>query len=126
MPTCCACGARTPVFSRQAADQLDGASLSPDCLVVRFFSDAGSDRLLFANFGRDLAVSPVPQPLLAPPPDCRWELLWSSDSAQYGGRGTVPPEIAGGWRIPGEAAVVMKAVAHSAAGRPNLSERPRS
>ncbi len=100
-----------PVFSRQRA-QIDGAALSCDCLVVRYFSDGG-DRLLFANFGRDLALSPVPQPLLAPPPDCRWELLWSSDSAEYGGRGTVPLENAFGWRIPGEAAVVLKAVSRS-------------
>jgi maltooligosyltrehalose trehalohydrolase len=102
-----------PVFSRQRADLLDGASLSPDGLVVRFFSVDGGDRLLFANFGRDLTLSPAPQPLLAPPPESRWELLWSSDSAEYGGRGTVPLESAVGWRIPGEAAVVLKSVSQS-------------
>ena len=102
-----------PVFSRQRADEIDGATLSCDCLVVRYFSDDGGDRLVLANFGRDLALSPVPQPLLAPPPDSCWELLWSSDSAEYGGRGTVPLENAVGWRIPGEAAVVLKAVSRS-------------
>lgn len=107
-----------PVFSRQSADQLDGYPLSPDCLVIRFFSDDGRDRLLFVNFGRDLALSPVPQPVLAPPSECHWELLWNSESAEYGGRGTSPLETEDGWRIPGESAVVLKAVASSPAGSP--------
>jgi maltooligosyltrehalose trehalohydrolase len=102
-----------PVFSRQRADLIDGAPLSHDGLVVRFFCDDDGDRLLLANFGRDLALSPVAQPLLAPPPDCRWELLWSSDRAEYGGRGTAPLENAVGWRIPGEAAVVLKSVSRT-------------
>jgi maltooligosyltrehalose trehalohydrolase len=112
-----------PAFSRQNADQLDGAPLNPDCLVVRYFSDDGDDRLLLANFGRDLVLSPVPQPLLAPPPESRWELLWSSDSAEYGGRGTAPLEDAAGWRIPGEAAVVLRAVVQPAARSPKPSDK---
>jgi maltooligosyltrehalose trehalohydrolase len=46
---------------------------------------------------------------LAPPPDCLWEILWSSEDPAYGGLGT--PELdtpEHNWRIPGAAAVVMK------------------
>ncbi|MCE9556800.1 MAG: malto-oligosyltrehalose trehalohydrolase [Planctomycetes bacterium] len=99
-----------PVFSRQSADQIDGAEMSTDCFILRYFEDQGDDRLLLVNFGRDVTFSPVPQPLLAPPMGRRWEQLWSSESVEYGGRGTPAVETDDGWRIPSETAIVLRAI----------------
>jgi maltooligosyltrehalose trehalohydrolase len=103
-----------PIFARQRGDLMEAASIGADCLVVRFFDEldaANSDRLLIVNFGQQLCYWPCPQPLLAPPADQSWELLWSSESVHYGGRGTPPVETDKGWCIPAEAAVVLAATA---------------
>ena len=99
-----------PVFREQRADRLEGAALSPDAFCLRFFEDHGHDRLVLVNFGLDLLVTPVPQPLLAPPSGRQWKLLWCSNSVDYGGPGTPPILVEDGWRVPGECAVVMQAV----------------
>jgi maltooligosyltrehalose trehalohydrolase len=98
-----------PLIRRQRSDLLDGATLSRDCLLVRYFGDEGDDRLLLVNFGSDLIAAPAPQPLLAPPEDCVWETMWSSNQIEYGGGGTPPLEMETGWRIPGECAVLLRA-----------------
>jgi maltooligosyltrehalose trehalohydrolase len=88
--------------------RMDGAVLTSDALVLRFFDPEG-DRLLLVNLGRDLHLVPAPEPLLAPPEDRRWEILWSSEDPEYGGSGAPPPEDEEeGWRIPGHAAVVLR------------------
>jgi maltooligosyltrehalose trehalohydrolase len=104
-----------PVFRLQRADRLDAAVLNADCFVVRYFGDQGNDRLLLVNWGRDLLLSPVPEPLMAPPAERSWSMLWSSESHAYGGGGTGPLKIEKGWSIPGEAAVVLEAVIPPAA-----------
>jgi maltooligosyltrehalose trehalohydrolase len=81
--------------------------LGPDAFVVRFFAADGNDRLLVMNLGRDLHFDPAPEPLLAPPENLRWKILWSSEAPCYGGSGTPPLEMEGTWYIPGEAAVVL-------------------
>jgi maltooligosyltrehalose trehalohydrolase len=93
-----------PVFS--SIPEVDGAVLGAEALVLRF-SGAAGDRLLLVNFGRDLRLRPVPEPLLAPPEREGWEILWSSDSPDYGGYGTPRLETEECWRIPGHAAVVL-------------------
>ncbi len=99
-----------PAVGAQRRDRLDAAALSRDALLVRFFHDQGEDRLLVANFGVALHFDPAPQPLLAPPENCRWEILWSSEDPRYGGMGTPELDTEDGWRVPGEAAVLLKAV----------------
>lgn len=97
-----------PVISRQGEDGIDGAVLSPGCLIVRFFSaDYQADRLLVVNLGTDLELNPAPEPLVAPPQKTRWRKLWSSDDPQYGGCGTATLDSEENWRIPGQAAVVL-------------------
>jgi maltooligosyltrehalose trehalohydrolase len=49
----------------------------------------------------------VPEPLLAPPEGLVWSQHWSSEAWQYGGSGHLPLEGDEGWRVPGEAAVVL-------------------
>jgi maltooligosyltrehalose trehalohydrolase len=91
---------------------VDGAVLGGYAFVLRFFgADAAgpADRLLLVNLGRDLDFAPAPEPLLAPSAGHRWELLWSSEDARYGGLGHAPPETEDGrWRLPGRCTVVMQ------------------
>jgi maltooligosyltrehalose trehalohydrolase len=98
-----------PVFSSQGSP--DGAVLGAQAFVLRFFAPDGDDRLLLINLGHDLRLVPAPEPLLAPPEERRWEVLWSSESPRYGGSGAPPAEDEeGGWLIPGHAATVLRPV----------------
>jgi maltooligosyltrehalose trehalohydrolase len=95
------------VFSRQRADRLDGAVINADCFILRFFSDDGDDRLLIVNFGCDLEYSTAPEPLLAPPADRAWKMLWNSEDVRYGGHGECSLEVDDGWFFPGESLCVL-------------------
>ena len=86
---------------------MDGAVLSPQALVLRFFGEAGADRLLLVNLGRDLLLTPAPEPLLAPPEGASWQAIWTSEDPRYGGDGATASDDEAGWHIPGEAAVLM-------------------
>lgn len=114
-----------PVFRAQKRHGLDGAVLSSEAFLLRYFGDDGDDRLLVVNLGVDLHLDPAPEPLLAPPADSEWAVLWSSENPKYGGIGApsldsrsgweVPPKgkpkvTEDNWRIPGHAAVVLKPV----------------
>jgi len=96
-----------PVFAQQDVERLHGVALGPRSLLLRIFG-ATDDRLLLVNYGPDQPLVPAPEPLLAPPAGRRWRLMWSSDDARYGGRGTPPVETEeDGWRLPGHCTVVM-------------------
>lgn len=97
-----------PVFRAQRPGGLDGAVLSDEAFVLRFFGEDGDDRLLLVNLGGDLHCNPAPEPLLAPPENRLWELLWSSEDPRYGGSGTPPVDGEENWRLPGFAAVAMR------------------
>ena len=88
---------------------VDGAVLADDAFVLRYFGDAGDDRLLAVNFGRELELSVLPEPLLAPPPEREWALVWSSEDVAYGGDGTLSPDCGAIWRVPAHAAFVLAA-----------------
>jgi maltooligosyltrehalose trehalohydrolase len=97
-----------PVFRAPRRRGVDGAVLSSAALALRFFADNGDDRLLVLNLGRDLHLNPAPEPLLAPPDgSVRWINCWSTEDVKYGGCGTTPLDAEGGWRLSGEAAVVL-------------------
>jgi maltooligosyltrehalose trehalohydrolase len=95
------------VFSAQQSRGVDGSVLADEAFVLRFFAADGDDRLLVVNLGLDLNLNPAPEPLLAPPENRLWEVLWSSEDPRYGGSGTPALETEDNWRIPGHAAVVM-------------------
>jgi maltooligosyltrehalose trehalohydrolase len=97
-----------PAFQAQKKRGLDGAVLSSGAFVLRFFGDNGDDRLLLLNLGIDLHLDPAPEPLLAPPADSEWAILWSSEDPKYDGTGTAPLDSEKNWQIPGLAAVVLK------------------
>ncbi|MCZ0964408.1 malto-oligosyltrehalose trehalohydrolase [Paracoccus benzoatiresistens] len=95
-----------PVLAAQGAQGLDGAVLEQGAFLLRF--GRGCDaRLLLVNLGRDLHKASLPEPLLAPPAGCRWQLAWSSEDPAYGGSGTPQSETNGAWTVPSEAAVLM-------------------
>lgn len=97
-----------PGFRTQERGQLDGAVLGDHAFVLRYFLDDGMDRLLVVNFGRDLHLSPCPEPLLAPPFGTKWCVALSTEDPKYGGLGTGPVDTTDeGWRIAGEAAAVL-------------------
>jgi maltooligosyltrehalose trehalohydrolase len=98
-----------PVFERAASSRPDGAILSSEAFLLRYQGDAGDgDRLLILNLGCDLDLNPVPEPLLAPPLDSRWEVQWSSESPRYGGNGTAPVRPHSHFHVPGESAVLLR------------------
>jgi maltooligosyltrehalose trehalohydrolase len=97
-----------PAFAAQELRGVDGARLGPAAFVLRYFTGDGNDRLVLVNFGRDLHREPAPQPLLAPPDGMRWHIIWSTEDPRYGACGTPEPDSdESGWRIPGEAALVL-------------------
>jgi maltooligosyltrehalose trehalohydrolase len=98
-------------FRAQNKKAVDGAVLSPDAFVLRFFGDGEDERderLLLVNFGLNLHLSPAPEPLLAPPERHEWDVQWSTEDPRYGGDGTPQLDTVENWRIPGQAAVVLK------------------
>jgi maltooligosyltrehalose trehalohydrolase len=95
------------VFRVQRRGGLDGAVLGPQAFVLRFWGENGQDRLLIVNFGQEIHLDPAPEPLLSPPEDTCWTVLWSSEDRRYGGGGTAPVESEENWRIPGHAAVAL-------------------
>jgi maltooligosyltrehalose trehalohydrolase len=101
-----------PVFqASQRSQRIDGAVLSPDALVIRFFGDnPGDDRLLLVNLSRDLRLVPAPEPLLAPSKGCVWDAAWTSENPRYGGMGLPPWPKKGNWYLQGESALVLYAV----------------
>ena len=95
------------VFSAQSAHELEGAILGPEALVLRFFARDGNDRLLFVNYGADIHRASFAEPLIAPPENRQWRLLWSSEEKKYGGSGVAPFEDQTGWHLTGHSAFVL-------------------
>ncbi|MGZ5091592.1 MAG: malto-oligosyltrehalose trehalohydrolase [Burkholderiales bacterium] len=106
-----------PVFGAQPA-AVDGAVLSAEAFVLRFFGSEGEDRLVIVNFGIELSLSVVPEPLLAPPTSRVWTLIWSSEDTAYGGDGTADPTSSDSWHVPAHAAIVLAAAAEAMSAPP--------
>ena len=97
------------VFARQDAASVDGAVLGERALALRYRDEDACDRLLVVNFGADLRLEVLPEPLLAPPAGSSWRLMLSTDALAYGGRGAVHPELTDGWLISAHSAAVLRA-----------------
>jgi maltooligosyltrehalose trehalohydrolase len=95
-------------FREQKSDGVDGAVLGPTSFVLRYFSEANDDRLLLVNLGESQVLHPASEPLLAPPPGCRWETLWTSDSRRYGGAEAVAIANPEQWILPAESTVALR------------------
>ena len=97
-------------FKEQKSGAVDGAVLTNSSFVLRFFGTDRDDRLLIVNYGPRVRLEPVPEPLLAPPPECEWETLWTSDSPRYGGHGPTKAATDERWLLPAESAVALRPV----------------
>jgi maltooligosyltrehalose trehalohydrolase len=106
-----------PAISKWRRESVDGAVLSNDCFVLRFFLDdpvqGELDRLLVINFGPFLEMTHIPEPLLAPPRGRHWALIWNSEQLEYGGTSAMSPITPTGWRIAEEAAFLLAAAPSS-------------
>jgi maltooligosyltrehalose trehalohydrolase len=103
-----------PVFRAQGKHGIDGAVLGPEAFALRFFgADGVDDRLLVVNLGGDLPLPILPEPLLAPPEDARWQIAWSSENPRYGGGGAPPFDSDGPWRLPAQTALVLRPLPRS-------------
>jgi maltooligosyltrehalose trehalohydrolase len=100
-------------FSLQIRGRVDGAVLARECFLLRFFGEGDDDRLLIVNLGFRRDLTQACEPLLAPPLDLEWEMIWSSDSPQYDGPGRVDIVPDDGWLLPAEAAIVFRARART-------------
>ena len=78
-----------PLLAQQEAERVHGVALGQRSLLLRIFG-ATDDRLLLVFYGADQPLVPAPEPLLATPAARRWRMIWSSEDARYGGRGTPP------------------------------------
>ena len=97
-------------FRQQYSVGIDGAVLGRSSFVLRYFSEANDDRLLIVNFGECRILYPASEPLLAPPPSCRWETLWTSESPRYGGVGAVATTTPEQWSLPAESTVALRPI----------------
>jgi maltooligosyltrehalose trehalohydrolase len=90
---------------------LDASVLGPAAFFIRFFGgDRESERLLLVNFGSDLYIDSVPDPLFASPRGFEWSLKWSSESPRYGGGGQRPVDFRSRWVLSADAALFLDTV----------------
>ena len=99
-----------PVFRAMSSVKIDGAVLGDRAFLIRYFAE-DSERVLLVNLDIDLHLKSVPEPLLAPPRGCKWQVLFSSEDPTYGGSGIYLPGEDGEWHIPGESAILLSPVA---------------
>lgn len=99
-----------PVISQQDLAKIDGATLSEQAFVLRWFDAEHGDRLLVVNLDRELPLAAPAEPLLAPARNTTWQLLWSTEEPRYGGHGVVLPVADSGhgeWRLSAQSAVLL-------------------
>ena len=97
-----------PVLRAQRRGALDGAVISTDGFLLRYFGGSDGDRLLLINLGPRLHADPLAEPLVAPPAGATWRMIFSTEDRAYGGWGTADvPTAKDGWWLPPESAVFL-------------------
>ena len=99
-----------PVISQQDVTKIDGATLSEQAFVLRWFDEEHGDRLLVVNLDRELLLTPPAEPLLAPTVPCEVAVVVVSEEPRYGGHGVRLPVADNGhgdWRLPRKSAVLL-------------------
>jgi maltooligosyltrehalose trehalohydrolase len=86
---------------------VESSAPSAHVLLVRYVA-SDAHRLLIVNLADD-HLSPMNDPLYAPPPSSSWVVEWSSENPAYGGCGEAPFVAAGRWLIRGGSATLLKA-----------------
>ena len=99
-----------PSFSQACSRRIDGAVIGEAALLLRIMTpQPDGHRLLLVNFGRDLHMAVVAEPLLAPPRQCQWRRVWSSEHPDYDGAGRTPLDASAFWILPADTAVLLRA-----------------
>jgi len=103
---------RSNAAFRQHDDRhVDGAVIGDAALLLRYFNpDPAEHRLLLVNFGRDLHVGVIAEPLLAPPKGRKWVPQWSSEDPAYDGAGRRPIDTDQFWILPADSALVLESI----------------
>lgn len=104
-----------PVLRGRGREGFDGAVLPGSAFLLRWFDAAQADRLLVVNLGAEIHRQPMPEPLLAPPRGRHWQVVFCSEHADFGGSGSIDPQRDGPWRLPGQCAILLVAVAQEQA-----------
>jgi maltooligosyltrehalose trehalohydrolase len=96
-----------PVLCDSGSDlvRVDSSAPADGVLLIRSGRET-AERLLIVNLGAD-HLSPMNDPLLAPPPSESWTELWSSEHPCYGGSGVTRVVRRGRWLLPGHAATLL-------------------
>ncbi|MDG5815224.1 alpha-amylase family glycosyl hydrolase [Chitinispirillales bacterium ANBcel5] len=98
-----------PIFKDHNRERIDGALLSAEAFVIRYFgADNTGDRLLIINMGKDAHIQTSPEPLTAPPSGKKWTQVCYSEDPVFGGNGAQPLYNKGTWSICGQAAYYLK------------------
>ncbi|NGP19010.1 DUF3459 domain-containing protein [Devosia chinhatensis] len=98
-----------PTFSQNSERRIDGAVLGDGALLLRYLTpNSEGHRVLLLNLGRDLHMSVVAEPLIAPPRGHQWVPAWSSEHPDYDGAGRRPVEPEKFWILPSDCAVLLK------------------
>ena len=89
--------------------RLHGFALGRDACLLRFFGREEQTRLLVVNFGGELCLPSISQPLVgAAGRGCEWQILVVERRSELWRQRHARSSITGqGWRIPGEAAVAL-------------------
>lgn len=112
-----------PVLACVKRGTFDGAVLSADAFLLRYFSEEHGDRLLIVNLGALERFDPAPEPLLAPPAKADWRMVWSSEDPRYDGGGTAPLNWKeDNWVLPARAALFFVSETHHDAKAPRSKD----
>ncbi len=112
-----------PVLNSSVNVPIDGAVLGENCFVMRYLTPTHDDRLLIVSLGTGIDLPHLPEPLVAPPAGHQWQVVWSSESPEYGGSGSYVPSRFGAWHITGECTQLLVPVV---ADRPFPTDPPKS
>lgn len=97
-----------PGIASSGRRRVDGAVLGAASFLIRYDAGGPADRLLIVNLGGELDLTPVAEPLLAPPSGQQWVTEWSSDAVEYGGPGVSPLVVHPEWKVHAEAALFLR------------------
>jgi maltooligosyltrehalose trehalohydrolase len=97
-----------PAIASSSSRRVDGAVLGPTSFLIRYDAGGANDRLLIVNLDGETELTPIAEPLLAPPSGHAWALEWSSDAVEYGGAGALPLVVHPEWRLPKESALFLR------------------
>ena len=95
------------VFAAADGNVIEGAVLADEALALRWLND-GDDRLLLVNFGDDLTLDSMAEPLLGLPQDVAWRIVLATEDPLYGGTGAAPFSAEGVLTISARCALVLR------------------